>query len=190
MRYSGQIDLSAQQRNSLHERSQDILAQLDGPVTIQVFIEQQPDTRQAIARLLQRYQQHKADLHWRFIDPNADPATTRELGIASNGELLIEYRQRQERLQQLSEQTLSNALQRLAREQQHWVVFLSGHGERDPYGRANHDYQQLTQRLNQQGFRVQTQALLSQARIPDNTGLLVIAGPRSDYLAAEVDLGD
>lgn len=187
VRYSAQSDWSAGGRNSLSEASRVVLEQLPGPVEVSAFIGEDEITRRAIRELLTRYQRYKRDLNLSFINPDTDPARVRALGISSAGELLIDYRGKTERLQQLSEQTFTNALQRLARDEERWVVFLSGHGERDPYSQANHAFSEFTRRLTDKGFNVQTHSLLENPVIPDNTHVLVIADPRSNYLPGEVE---
>lgn len=188
VRYSGHGDWSAGGRNSLSEASRAVLEQLPGPVAVSAYVGEDEVTRQAIRELLARYQRHKRDLTLEFINPDTNPAKVRNLGINSAGELLIDYRGKTERLQQLSEQTLTNALQRLARGEERWIVFLSGHGERDPYGQANAAFSEFTRRLTDKGFHVQSLSLLENNTIPDNTDVLVIADPRTDYLPGETQL--
>lgn len=185
VRYHFQSDWSAGSRNSLSEASRIVLEQLPGPVEVSAYIGEDEVIRQAIRELLARYQRHKHDLTLNFINPDTNPAKVRTLGISSAGEMLIDYQGKTERLQQLSEQTLTNALQRLARDEERWVVFLSGHGERDPYGQANHAFSEFTRRLTDKGFHVQSLSLLENTAIPDNTHVLVIADPRIDYLPGE-----
>jgi len=52
----------------------------------------------------------------------------RELGITLDGELYVEYRDRGEKIQQLGERAMTQALQRLSRQQERVVLFLDGHG--------------------------------------------------------------
>ena len=47
-----------------------------------------------------------------------------------------------ENLRMLSEQTLTNALERLAYSGESWIVFLEGHGERNTAGDARHQRKQ------------------------------------------------
>lgn len=187
-RYSAHGDWSAGGRNSLSEASRAVLEQLPGPVAVTAFVGEDEITRRAIRELLARYRRHKRDLTLEFINPDTNPAKVRTQGINSAGELLIDYRGKTERLQQLSEQTLTNALQRLARGEERWIVFLSGHGERDPYGQANHAFSEFTRRLTDKGFHVQSLSLPESGVIPDNTDVLAIADPRTDYLPGETRL--
>lgn len=188
MRYSVEADLSAQNRNTLNPASVETLGQLTGPLDVNVFIGENETTRNAVQRLIGRYQRYKEDLQLTFINPDTNPAKVRTLGVNTLGEIIVEYEGRQERLQHLSEETFTNALQRLARGGERWIVFLTGHGERDPQGQQNHGLGDLGKRLMEKGFRVQTHNTLATPLIPDNTHVLVIAGPATSYLAGETRL--
>jgi ABC-type uncharacterized transport system involved in gliding motility auxiliary subunit len=87
---------------------------------------------------------------------------------------------------QLNEQNFTNALTRLGHRGERWVVFLSGHGERSPDKQANFDYSTWAGQLRSRGFQTRTLSLGEHPRIPDNTTVLVIAGPRTRLLPGEV----
>jgi hypothetical protein len=67
-------------------------------------------------------------------------------------------------------------------------VFATGHGERDPHGQQNHGLGDLGKRLADRGFRMQAHNTLADPLIPDNTHVLVIAGPSVAYLPGETGL--
>ena len=101
---------------------------------------------------------------------------------------MVRYGGRSEQVQEHSEEELTNALQRLLRTGERWIVFLEGHGERSPLGDANHDLSQWAQRLTSRGLKVQGINLGTNAVIPDNTSVLVIASPEVAFLPGETDL--
>jgi ABC-type uncharacterized transport system involved in gliding motility auxiliary subunit len=92
--------------------------------------------------------------------------------------LQIIYKGKTEYLKVLSERELTNALVRLSRQHERIVAFLGGDGERRPDGIANADLGHFGELLASQGVRTVPLNLASQARIPDNADLLVIADPR------------
>ena len=187
-RYTFTADWTATGRNTLSSASSELLEQLDGPLNITAFATGDESVRHAIRDLLARYQRHKGDITLTFVNPDLQPARVRELGIRVDGELLIEYQGRQEKLTRVSEQNITNALQRLARSGERWLIFLEGHGERRPLGEANHDLGTWGQRLEEKGFRIQSQNLAATPAIPDNTAVLVLAGPQANLLPGEVAL--
>ncbi len=187
-RYVYQADWTAGARNTLSASSQKLLATLHGAVRVTAYVSDNDALRERIGELVGRYRRFKPDLELRFVNPEADPASARAEGISMDGELLVAYESRSEKLQDLSEQSLSNALQRLARQQQRWIVFLSGHGERAPKGEANHDLGSFGAELTRKGLTVQTVNLAQTPTIPDNTSVLVLAGPQVDLLPGEVKL--
>lgn len=187
-RHTFTADWTASGRNTLSEASRELLERLDGPVNVTAFASEDESVRRAIRDLLARYQRHKRDITLDFVNPDLQPARVRELGIRANGELLIDYGGRREKLASVSEQSITNALQRLARGSERWLVFIEGHGERKPLGEANHDLGAWGKRLEEKGFRIRTQNLVAEPAIADNTALLVLAGPQTDLLPGEVAL--
>jgi len=187
-RYNLEADWTSSGRNSLSVDSRKLLDEMEGPVHITAFARETPALREHIRDLVARYQRHKADVELHFVNPDAEPERVRELGITMDGELLVAYDGRSEKIQELSEQSLTNALLRIARPDSRRVVFLSGHGERNPHGQANHDLGQFGKLLGDKGIRVETLKLAESAAVPDDTSLLVIADPRNPLLPGEVSL--
>ena len=187
-RYAFEADWTAGGRNTLAVSSQELLTTLEGPVEITAYATEDAVLRGRIEGLVKRYQRHREGITLDFINPEAEPAKVRELGITIDGELVIRIGDRQERIQELSEQALTNALQRAARDGERWMAFLTGHGERDPLGEANHDLGLFSAEMARRGFKVRAVNLAESGAIPDNTTALVIAGPRAAPLPGEIRL--
>jgi ABC-type uncharacterized transport system involved in gliding motility auxiliary subunit len=183
--YQLQWDWTASGRNSLSESTGTLLSRLEGPLEITAFAPESPVLRKGIADLVEPYRQARPDIRFGFVDPQLEPERTRTLGIKVAGELLVQYQGRREQLRRLSEQTLSNAIERLMRRGDQWVVYLNGHGERSLEGQANYDLGDFGKELQRKGFQVRELDLGATPDVPDNTALLVIAGPRVEPLAGE-----
>lgn len=186
-RYVYISDWTVNGQNSLNEVSLELLESLQDPVEI-VSYTNKKSVKQSIQELISRYQRVKSDISLTFIDPNLDPEKTRELDLSIDGEMLISYQGRQEHLKELSEQMLSNSLHRLQRAQQRQIIFIEGHGERSPKRQANFDMSDFSRHLKKQGIQVDTLNLAKSRIIPGNTAVLVIAGPQTNFLPAELML--
>jgi ABC-type uncharacterized transport system involved in gliding motility auxiliary subunit len=184
--YVYQSDWTTGARNTVSDDTRRLLDDMEHPVSISAFVRDEDLTRDQIKDLIGSYQRFKDDITLEFINPDREPARVRELGIASGGEIVIRYLERSEKIQTLSEQQLTNALLRLSRQDERWIVFLTGHGERPPAGETNHGLGIFTRELERKGLNVQT-VNLAESEIPANTSLLVLASPHVDLLPGEVD---
>jgi ABC-type uncharacterized transport system involved in gliding motility auxiliary subunit len=185
-RYVWQVDWTGNGRNTLSAASRELLNRLPGPVQITAFVRPDAGLHNIIQFLVARYQRCKSDIALTFVNPDTALERVRALGISQDGELYLEYQGRRERLLQLSEQGLSNALQRLSREGERTVLFLTGHGERQPFGRANYDLGNFGKAVEPTGIHLQELNLAKQPGIAGETAALVIAGPQISLLPGEV----
>lgn len=186
--YHLQFDWTRMHRHSLAPASVTVAERLKEPLKITAFASQRGETRRFIQEMVGRYQKHKPDITLEFVDPDTAPERVREAGVQFDGELVFEYGDARENLSptQFNEQNFTNALTRLGHRGERWVVFLSGHGERSPEKQANFDLSTWAAQLRSRGFQTRTLSLGEHPRIPDNTTVLVIAGPRTRLLAGEV----
>lgn len=177
VRYDHVADWTFDGRTSLSAESRAVLAKLHGPVEIVSYANPQGDLRQTVASFLERYQREKRDLTLRFVDPELDPAAMREQGISVDGALIVHYQGREQRLDELSERSLTNALERLARGGERIVAFVSGDGERRPDGKANADLGTFVAQLENRGMRAVPLNFSQVTAVPQHTDLVVLASP-------------
>jgi len=189
-RYNYQADWTANHRNSLAPASIALLKRMPGPIEITAFAgtKQVGGLRDSIRALIKRYQRAKPDIHLSFVDPDTEPQQVRAMGVRYQGELVISYKGRTQHVQHLNERSITDTLQALARGAKRTVVFLSGHGERNPSGRASYDYGQWAKQLKDKGIRTTTVNLAKQGKVPADASMLVIAGPQVQLLPGEVKL--
>ncbi|TAM59726.1 MAG: ABC transporter [Rhodanobacter sp.] len=185
-RYRHEADWTAHGRASLSAPSRAVLAKLDGPVEIVSYAAPQGNLRQTVAGFLQRYQQVKPDIGLRFVDPQLDPAKMRELGITVDGALIVHYRGHQQRLDELSEESLTNALERLIRGDDRVVAFVTGDGERNADGKANADLGTFMSQLEKRGMSAVPLNFAQVSAVPQHTDLVVLASPSMPLAPAAV----
>ena len=185
--WSWHWDWSERGRNSLAPASQQVLAQMDQPLSITIVAKDTPLERRPLQEFVEKYRRYKDDVEINYLDPDASPQTIKKLGISKSGVLLVGYEQKSETVTDISESSITNAMYRLLRREQRLIVFLEGHGERGIYSEANFAYQVLGEELARKGFQLKSLNYLVEAKIPDDTALLVIASPQVAYLPGEVE---
>jgi ABC-type uncharacterized transport system involved in gliding motility auxiliary subunit len=187
IRYEIQADWTVNNRHTLSEASKKILAELTEPIKITVYVTKDNELRTAVRELIARYQRQADNMTLHFVDPFYAPNEARQQDIQNKGEVRIQYKDRTEHLQFLSEQELTSALQRLLRPPR-LAVFLEGHGERSPTKPENHDLSEWAKTLKKIGVKVQTLNFGEVPAMPTEADVLVIASARHKFLPGEITL--
>lgn len=187
-RYPITIDMSSNQRNSLSQETVRLLENVDAEIEVTLFITPINERKPTLEKLFERYRHLQPNIHVESLNPELHPDLLREHDIRYDGEVLLEYGGRNEKVNQINETNVSNAIQRLLRQGERWLVFLQGHGERNPYGEANHDYSLFATQLAGKGYTVEDLTLSQIGSIPDNTDVLVLASPQVALLPGEIRL--
>ena len=181
-------DWTANSRHSLSTATTDFLTQLDQDIHIQAFITPNHQYRIALEKLLTRYQNHTNKLKISYINPDFSPELVRQLNIQQQGEMVISLGEQQQHVNDLSEQSLTNALIAVSRQQEQWLVFIEGHGERSPLHTANYNLSVWGEHLSQKGFKTQLLNLVEHSQIPANAAVVIIASPEREWLTGEIDI--
>ena len=184
--HSMTFDWTANRRNTLSQGSIELLRELKQPVNVSVYTKDDDTVRTAVEEIMKRYQRFKPDFHYHLINPDIDIESAQRAEISRYGQSVIRYNGRKEVVTSLSETVISGALLRLSRSGEDKLVFLSGHGERNPGGDDNISYAKLAAELKQKGLKIESLNLL-QSPIPDDTTVLVIAGPVHDFGPGELE---
>lgn len=183
--YNQRLDWTATGRNSLSDASRKVLEGLDGEVRAIAFARENEELRGRVRDLLARYQAAYPELTLEFVNPDASPARVREYGIRADGTLVLERTGRREKLEQLDEQSVTNALLRLGRGGERRVAVLAGHGERETGGAAPQSLGNFLAALGEQGIAAHPLTLAPGSELPDGETLL-LSTPQVALQAGEV----
>ncbi len=187
-KYHYVFDWTRDSRNSLSETSHRVLQEVDKTLLVTVLARNAASERQAILRQVEKYSSVKPDIDFKFLDIDKEILLAKELHLRNPNQMRLDYNSRFEIVDTISEREITNALQRLTRQNNPWIAFLTGHGERDVFSEDNQGYSTLKQTLETSGIQVQDLNLLKTNVIPDNISVLVIAAPQTTLLAGEEKL--
>ncbi|MEK9931918.1 MAG: DUF4350 domain-containing protein [Methylophilaceae bacterium] len=177
-------DITQSNKSVLSKGSVEILKNLDGPINLTVFatndnVSQNDTFRQSMLNFIGKYQREKKDVYIKFINPTEEPKLAQELGIRSDGEVIVEYKKRTEHIvPPFAEQDLTNLLVRLSRTNEKPVMYLDGHGEKNLMGLKNNDLGEFGKQLENRGFKFSNPDLTVLNEVPKEGSMLVIASPQ------------
>jgi len=189
IRYEYHADWTNNQRNTPSEATQQLLNTISTPIEIMAFVKKSNQALHSeIKHLVKIYQRFKEDISLKFVDPILEPDLIRELEIKTEGEIIVILNNKKERVPVATEKNLTNALQRLVRSSNRWVLFLEGHNERNAFLDSSHDFSSWVKILRNKGLNVRGYNLAENSAIPTNTGTLVIADPQQALLDGEIKI--
>jgi ABC-type uncharacterized transport system involved in gliding motility auxiliary subunit len=182
------VDFTEDKQNSLATETLDTLKAL--PTSVQAtafFTSQTPsDTAQ---KLLDNYKNNSnGKFDYTFVDPDQNPLVAQQAGITGDGKIYLQMGDQHEIVSYASEQDITSAMIRLMNPGQRTIYFLTGHGERDIQNTSDTAYTTAKTALEAKNYTVQSLNLIAQNKIPDNTTVLVIAGPAQPISATEQTL--
>ncbi len=179
-------DLTANQVYSLSDQTIKILQTLDAPVKFTVFDREL--THDGYRDRLDAYTYQSSQATAEYVDPEKNPLRARAAQIQSLGTVLIEYKDRTERVSNVNEQELTNALIKAITGETRSVYFTQGHGEKDPTsGEQAGGYSAIASALSTDNYGVEKLVLVQAQTVPDDATVVIIAGPQTDFLQPEID---
>ncbi len=183
-RHDRRWDLTPNHEYSLSPQSKKILHELKRNVTIYAF-----DRKAAFSHrrdLLSNYSIASHHVTVDYVDPDSRPGLAKKFGITSYGTIVVAAGDRHFQAQSTDEEGVTNALIRVLKGER-TVCFIEGHGEHDTASAGRDGFQNLKQELNNESYQVQTLMLLQKNEIPAACGIVVVAGPKHDYLPPEIN---
>ncbi len=176
-------DLTPNKEFSLSPQTKKILSGLTQNVTIYAF--DRKDAFSGRRDLLGEYENASSHLEVQYVDPDRQPALAKKYGIQSYGTVEVVSGTRHFQAQTTNEEGVTNALIRVLMGEK-TIYFMDGHGERSVNDTARDGFANLKTELNNESYNVTTLMLMQKNEIPPECQVLVIAGPKHDYLPAEV----
>jgi len=184
-RHNWSYDATANKRYSLSEQTQKIIRNLDRDVKIRYF--DQTSRFEGAKDLLDRYDRLSPRVTVEYIDPDKKPQLARQAGITTYGTILVEAGGRREEAKFLTEEEVTNALIRALKGGQKTVCAVAGSGEHsfDDTGRTG--YSTLKDLIEKANYKTKTISLLEKPEVPSDCSILLVGGPRFDYLPPAVE---
>ena len=181
------FDLTKTKRYTLSPQSSKILKELKDPVKAIAFYQEGSSEWKAARELLEQYRYYSDKFSYELVDPDKRPAVAKEYEIASYGTIVIECRGRVEKIFDLTEEELTNAIVRATRKGKKKILFVKGHGEHDLEDFQRSGYSMVKKALEDQNYEVSSLVLLREGEVPKGTAVLVLAGPKKDLLPKEIE---
>lgn len=185
-------DLSASKVNSLSDQSVKLLGGLKEDLKVLYFYKEGTDgveqNRKMFIDLLRKYQDVSPLVKLEFVEINAHPDLSEKYSIKKGTQaVILEYQGRTSLIEKIDEQEITSGLVKVTRETAKHVYVVSGHGEMDLESEADGDSASfLKSLLEGSRYEVKSFSFSTAAEIPKDADVLMILGPKQQFLDSEL----
>jgi ABC-type uncharacterized transport system involved in gliding motility auxiliary subunit len=188
-------DLTQNKQFSLSPQTVRYLQGITKPITVTCFSVAPQDMR----RFFEQYTSHTDMLKVEIKNPFKDFREAQRLKKEFEtdlypGDIFIEFNNRKKKINELNESAFVNALVEIQREKDTVVYFMTGHGEgsldeptEEQLQKSVPSFFTLKRICEERGIKVNTLELMRTGIVPEDTSVLVCAGPLLDLFPAEQD---
>lgn len=162
----------------------------------------------AVTEILGQYNRASKQVTFRFLNLDASPSTAKKYDVDAYGTLVVIHHFNKEEIEKqnkskpannekkktfrsekifnLSENAIANAILKTIQTEQKRVYYLTGHGERLFSGQGREAMKGLAIGMRDDNYQVDELLLLRKKGVPDNTSMLIIAAPQKELEEIEI----
>ena len=177
-RHKQRFDFTEANLFTLAPQTKKFITNLPREVNLTAFYQIETPEKNAFENLIAGYLEKTEKIGITYIDPDKNPAVTKQYGVTTYGTIVLESGSKETKIQNATEENLTNALLKVTRDEQKVIYFLEGHGENQINSTENEGHQTAKKNLEQDGFIVKPLLLLQTGEVPKDASTLVIAGPK------------
>jgi ABC-type uncharacterized transport system involved in gliding motility auxiliary subunit len=186
-RHSARLDLTENKRHSLSPQTIQLLRGLKTDVNVVAFFRSDQPGKRMAEDLFKQYARYAGGkFTWRVVDPDREPGLARRYGVESYGTVVLETKERSEKVTDAEEEKLTNGLVKLTRQGKRVIYVVQGHGEHELTNTERPGFSEAKTAMERANYEVKPLVLARAAQIPDDTAVVVLAGPRTELLAPEL----
>ena len=208
-RYPVRWDWTMTHRHTLAEQSIKAIQAFPKEISATAYVQEQGDQRAQLTELLEKYRTENQELRIHLIDPDLNPAAARQADVTTYGTIVLRSGEKMEKVTETTEESVTNALIRLSKGGSKTIGFITGHGEHslldqaksrhepdnpdninEKTGSASRErlaYSDAATLLKGEGYQITTLHLAAVEKVPAETSVVILAGPRTPLLPIEVE---
>lgn len=184
-----QLDLTKNKKYSLSDQTKKVLQNLKNNIDIYYFYSVQSRNIQ-IEDTLRQYEKANPKIKFQAVDADRNPALAKKLNINKYGTIALNRKDNDavERVDELTEQAVTNALIRIIKDKKKKIYFTRGHGEPSIDAPQNEKtgLSVVKKEITNENYEVADIELFNSASVPDDCSILIISGPQIDLFDIEV----
>lgn len=186
-----QIDLTKQKKYSLSDQTEKVLRGLKDSIDAYYFYSVKARNNQ-IEDTLKQYEKKTSKFKFISVDADKNPGIAKRFNVDRYGIVVLNRKDKNifEKVDQLTEEGLTNGLIRVIKDKKQKIYFTKGHGEPslDAPKNEKNGYTAFKEELESYNYEIKDIELFNSNKVPDDCNILFMAGIQSDIFDREVKI--
>ena len=187
-RHKQRFDFTETGYYTLAPQTVKVVSQLPREVKVTAFMGTGEESRSAFQDLVEGYLNLSDKIKVTYIDPFKNPAITKQYGVTAEGTIVIESGDNETKVNNPTEENLTNGIIKGIKDEEKFIYFLEGHGEKSIDDTGKEGYSQVKNSLEKNGFKIKKLLLMGTDKVPEEADLLIINGPVKPLLPEELEM--
>jgi ABC-type uncharacterized transport system involved in gliding motility auxiliary subunit len=179
------LDVTANKQFTLSDETKKVTGNLKHVVTIYYF--DKSDSYDRARDMLDRYKNLSPNIKVEYVDPDKKPDVARIEGARAMGDIIVDNGEKKETAKGLTEEELTGALVRASKSGARMACFVGGSGEHQLSDTGRDGYSTIKDALEKNNYKTDTISLIEKPDIPKTCNIVVVGGPKHDYLQPAID---
>ncbi|MDP9053405.1 MAG: GldG family protein [Acidobacteriota bacterium] len=179
------IDVTSNKQFTLSDETKKVTRNLKHDVTIYYF--DRADSYDRARDMLDRYKNLSSNIKVDYVDPEKKPDIARLEGARALGDIVVDNGEKKETARGLTEEELTGALVRVSKTGARMACFVNGSGEHTLADTGRDGYSAIKDALEKNNYKTDTISLIEKPDVPKTCDVVVVAGPKNDYLQPMID---
>ncbi len=179
------VDVTANKQYTLSDQTKKVVGNLKSEIRLYYF--DRSDGYERARDILDRYTNLSSNLKVSYVDPDKKPDIARAEGARSMGDLIVDNGVKKETAKGLTEEELTGAIIRVIKNGERMACFVKGSGEHSLDGTGRDGYSTLKTALERNNYKTQSISLIEKPEVPKECTIVVVGGPKHDYLQPAID---
>ncbi len=188
-RYPRQFDMTSEKAFSLSPQSLNVIKNLKQPLQLYGFVQQ--GRSPSAEALYQEYAYASPKITYELVDPNRHPELADRFKVTTMNTTHLQYggaKGEGTNVSDMNEEAITNGILKLTSAGSKQVCFTAGEGEADPDDAENpNGFAEFKKALEGENYQVKKLNLVTEAKVPDDCAVLVIAGPTRPLVPHIID---
>jgi ABC-type uncharacterized transport system involved in gliding motility auxiliary subunit len=184
-RYNKSYDSTSNKQFTLSDQTIKIAKNLKQPVTIAYW--DQSSKFEGAKDLLDRYKNLSSNIKVEYDDTDKKRTQAIAEGVKTLGTIFVQVGNKRQEAKALTEEDITGAMVTALKGGERTACFALGSGEHSLTDSDRMGYSGVKEDLEKNNYKTETVKLIEKPEIPKDCTVLVVGGPKHDYIQPEVD---